>query len=77
MKRGWGAVVGAAIAVVVVAVVVAGVVARRAGPGESPAGPSGTLGDVGATSTVLPIPDDSYWDPGRMSSAVPAPMPTG
>jgi hypothetical protein len=77
MRRGWGAAVGAALAVVVVAVVVAGVVtARRSGPGEPPAAPPGTVGDAGTSSTRLPTPDDTYWDPGRMGSARPAPMPT-
>ncbi|MGC4807508.1 hypothetical protein [Micromonospora sp. DT233] len=77
MRRSWGVAVGAAVAVLVVAVVVAGVAARRSGPAQSPAGPAGTGGDVGTSSTRLPTPDGSYWDQGRMSSAAPAPMPTG
>ncbi|MDG4818340.1 hypothetical protein O7628_22930 [Micromonospora sp. WMMD956] len=75
MRQGWGAAVAVALAVVVVAVVVTGVAARRSGPGERPAAPT-SVGDTGASSSRLPSPDGSYWDPGRMGSAEPAPMPT-
>ncbi|RGC69232.1 hypothetical protein C5N14_08165 [Micromonospora sp. MW-13] len=76
MRNGWVVAVGAAVALVLVAVVVAGVVtARRSGPAGQPPVPTPT-GDVGTVSTRLPAPDDSYWDPDRMRSALPAPMPT-
>ncbi|KIR65860.1 hypothetical protein TK50_11205 [Micromonospora haikouensis] len=64
-----------AVAVVVVVAVVAGVAARRSGPGERPAAPA-SVGDTGASSSRPPSPDASYWDPARMASAEPAPMPT-
>ncbi|EEP74300.1 hypothetical protein MCAG_04627 [Micromonospora sp. ATCC 39149] len=76
MRQGWGAAVAVAVAVVVVAVVVAGVAVRRSGSGQEPAAPPASVGDTGSSSTRLPSPDDSYWDPGRMGSAEPAPMPS-
>ncbi|MFF3852916.1 hypothetical protein [Micromonospora sp. NPDC002575] len=75
MRQGWGAAVAVAVAVVVVAVVVAGVAARRSGPGERPATPT-SVGDSGVSSSRAASPDASYWDPARMGSAEPAPMPT-
>ncbi|MEV0154900.1 hypothetical protein AB0H57_14295 [Micromonospora sp. NPDC050686] len=76
MKLRWVAAAGVAVAVIVVAVAVGVVTALGSAPEEQSPAPSSTGADPGTTSTRLPVPDDSYWDPARMASAQPAPMPT-